>query len=488
MSKFIYKSALELAKLIREGSATSVEIVKEHLEQIHKHNGQINALISVFEEEALAEAAACDTEAKAGNFRGPLHGVPITIKEQFWIKGKASNTNSKILKDFVAPSDAVVIERIKKAGCIILGQSNVPRNLTDYQVHGDIYPVGKNPFNPEYSPGGSTGGGAASLAAGFSPLELGGDFGGSIRVPANFCGLYGLKPTENTVPLHGNIPLAKNSNTFLVHMAQAGPMARNMYDLESLWKVIAGPHESDRNIADIKWEHPKDKPLNAYRVAWTDSWPGYGCSSAIRNAIESLIKGLQSDGCNTTKDIPKNDLHKRSLQTYMGIFPYVIAQSTPWIVREIIKMQLNSGVFKGLKNDAPEFAREMNKAFKMNVHHYASMMLQRSLITQEWELFFKDYDFMICPVAFGPSYKRCKTGSKIQYDGKEMVYLNYVWPYVACFNASGNPTLSIPLGIGPDGLPLGIQIVGKYWSEPELIAFGKKVASITSGFIKPEGY
>src|SRR4030095_9429191 len=177
MGKFIYKSATELARLIREGAATSSDIVRDHLEQIKKHNNKINALISLFEKEALEQADQCDQEAKEGKFRGSLHGVPITVKEIFWIRGKHSTTNFKMLKDFVAPEDAVVIERIRKSGAIILGQTNVPKNLSGYQVKGDIYPEGKNPYNTAFTPGGSTGGGAAALAAGFTPLELGADLG-----------------------------------------------------------------------------------------------------------------------------------------------------------------------------------------------------------------------------------------------------------------------------------------------------------------------
>ena len=138
MNQFIYKSAIELAALIREGKATSTEIVSAHLDQIKKYNGQLNALISIFEEEALQEAALCDQEAALGKFRGPMHGVPITVKEQLWIKGKHSNTNFKMLKDFVAPENAVIVNRIKDSGAIILGQTNVPKNLTDYQVNGDL--------------------------------------------------------------------------------------------------------------------------------------------------------------------------------------------------------------------------------------------------------------------------------------------------------------------------------------------------------------
>ena len=130
----------------------------------------------------------------------------------------------------------------------------------------------------------------------------------------------------------------------------------------------------------------------------------------------------------------------------------------------------------------------MNKGFKLNANHYGQVMLQRSLITKRWEMFFKEYDFLICPVGFGPSYKRCKTGTRLHYEGKEMIYVNYVWPYNACFNVSGNPSITIPLGLGKEGLPIGVQIVGKYWCEPELIHFAKKVAAMTEGFIKPNGY
>jgi amidase len=488
MNQYIYKSATELASLIRKGEATSSDIVKAHLEQIKKHNEKINALISIFEEEALYEAELCDKEARDGKFRGPLHGVPVTIKEQFWIKGKNSNTNFKRLKDFVAPEDAVIVDRIRKSGAIILGQTNVPKNLIDYQVRGDIYPEGKNPYNTDYSPGGSTGGGAAALAAGFTSLELGGDFGGSIRVPSNFCGLYGLKTTENTVPVHGNVPLPKNADTFIVHMAVAGPLARSIDDVELLWKIIVGQHESDRNIPDIYWKQPSNRSFSDYKIAWTDGWPEYETSSQISEAIKSFAEKLKENGCNIEKKIPDEKLHQDSLKAYVGIFPYVIAQGTPWFVRAIIKMQLRAGFLKGIKKASSYLNTEMNKGFKLNANHYGRAMLQRSLITKRWELFFDEYDFLICPVAYGPSYKSCKTGNKLKYDGKEMIYINYVWPFNACFNVSGNPSITIPLGLGKEGLPIGFQIVSKYWNEPELIHFAKKLALLTEGFIRPKGY
>jgi len=203
VQQYIFEPAHELARLIREGQATSADIVKEHLNRIKERNGELNAVVALFEAEALTVAAERDRQAREGVFVGPLHGVPVTIKEQFWIHGKKSTINATLYKDFVAPEDAVVVDRIRKSGAVILGQTNIPRLLLDYQVWGDIYPEGKNPYNTECTPGGSTGGGAAAVAAGLSPLDLGGDLGGSIRVPSNFCGLYGLKPRKTRSPSMG---------------------------------------------------------------------------------------------------------------------------------------------------------------------------------------------------------------------------------------------------------------------------------------------
>jgi amidase len=482
--QYLYRSAHELARLIREGQATSVEIVKEHVTRVKERNEALNAVVALFEEEALAVAAERDRQVQMGTFLGPLHGVPVTIKEQFWIQGKKSTINATMYRDFVAPEDAVVVDRIRKSGAVILGQTNVCRLLVDYQVWGDIYPEGKNPYNTECTPGGSTGGGAAALAAGFSPLELGGDLGGSIRVPSNFCGLYGLKPTERTVPLHGNVPLPENAKTLIVHMTQAGPLARTLEDIEILWKVIAGPHESDRDIPRIEWRASTKTTMSDYRIAWVDGWPDHSASGQVSAALERLALELQQQGCHVEHRSPEGNLHEESLDVWMGILPYVVAQGVPWFVRPFIKRDLNSRVLKGVTKHRKEF----DKAFRMSVNHYGEMMLRRSIMICRWERFFADTDFLICPVAFGPAYPRTKVGSRLSYDGTEMVYADYAWPFVACFNASGHPALQIPLGLGKEGLPLGVQIVGPYWSEPELIAFARKVAQLTEGFVKPTGY
>jgi amidase len=329
---------------VRDRDATSVEIVKEHLDQIKQCNSVINAVVITLKDEALRIAAECDDEVKLGKSRGPLHGVPITVKEPFWIKGTKSTLNFKMLRDWVAPEDAVVVKRLKSAGAIIMGKTNVPKNLTDYQVSGDIYPDGKNPYNTEYSPGGSGGGSSAALASGMTPIELGGDFGGSIHNPSNYCGLYGMKPTENTVPGHGVAPKPKGARGFTFHMAQAGPMARNPEDLELVWKIIRGPHKSDRNITRIEWESAKGKSLDDYRVAWVDGWPGYETSGMTKSVIRNFIDQLYRNNCKTENTGPAGDLHERSLSLFMRLFMQLIAQDVPWFFEPLMKMQLKNGL------------------------------------------------------------------------------------------------------------------------------------------------
>ena len=211
-------------------------------------------------------------------------------------------------------------------------------------------------------------------------------------------------------------------------------------------------------------------------------------STQITGLLHSFAGELEKTGCRVEKQIPDQTLHHESLLTYVGIFPYVIAQGTPWIIRKIIKMQLYRGLLKGLKNQYPDLKKSMNDAFRMNARHYTRMMLSRNRITRRWEEFFTEYDFLVCPVAFGPAFRRCKTGSKIHYDNKELLYLDYVWPFAACFNASGNPSLAVPLGLNEDGMPVGVQIVGRYWSEPELIHFVKLLQPFLPGFIRPRGF
>jgi amidase len=408
----------------------------------------------------------------------------MTIKEPYWLKDMKSTINSKMLKDWTAPDDAEIVKRLKRAGAIIIGKTNVPFNLLDYQLWGDIYPEGGNPYNTAHTPGGSSGGSASALASGMTPLELGTDFGGSVRVPAHYCGLYGLKTTEKTIPEHGLGPIPVGAKGHISHMAVAGPMARTVDDLELLWQVIRGPHASDRATPPIAWRDASHSSLSDFNLAWVDGWPGFNVSTPTRTVIKDFVDLLAQRGgkCKNTALI--GDLHRRSLALFVRLFPQMIAQGVPGLIRPLIKMQVKNGLLRGM--DA--FQSELNKGFKLSYNNYIETMGIRAGVVQEWETFFQQYDLLICPVSFGPAYPRCKIGTPISYDGQTLIYVNYVWPYVGCFNATGHPAITIPLGLDRMGLPVGVQVVGPYWSEPELIRFAKLVADFTPGFVAPAGF
>ncbi len=479
-NSFIYRSAIELASLIRDKKNTSKEIVLEHIAHIKKHNPLLNAVILLLEEESLEEAQTCDQEAKKGRYRGPLHGVPMTIKEQFWLQGYKSTLNSDRLKNWIAPEDALVVTRLKKAGAIILGKTNISKEMMDYQVDGDIYPTCFNPFDQAYSPGGSSGGSAVALATGMVPLELGGDLGGSVRIPPNFCGVYGLKTTENTIPTHGLIPKTKEAKGFLNDMAVVGPMARTPEDLELLWNILKGTDKIDRRTSPIHWKSSDHKSIRDYKVGWIHGWQDYTPSEQIKRVIEEFIEMIRAHGGNTHQLIPKQGLHRRTLELHQRLSFMTIMQDLPWLVKPLMINELKKGYLKGMKN--------IPWKFKDTFSDYSRLIGQRMQIIKEWETYFDEFDLLICPSGFGPAYKRCKIGTPITYEGKTMKYIDYVYPYNACFNASGNPVISIPLGLGKEGLPVGVQVLGPYWSEPDLLHFAKLISKHTAGFVSPHGF
>jgi amidase len=474
-----YATATDLAARIQGREVSSLEVTKAFLARIDEHDPTLHALAQRFDDEALSRAAEADAALARGESWGPLHGVPVTIKEQFWIAGTPSTLNSKRNRGFVASEDAVIVTRIKRAGAVVLGKTNVPAELTDYQVRGDIYPECKNPYDLDRSPGGSTGGGAAALAAGLTPLELGADLGGSIRVPAAFCGVFGLKPSERTIPRHGHVPLPIPAKRFLVHLVQAGPLARSLDDLELLWNLIRGPHESDFEVSRIAWRAPSARSLADLRVAWTDGWGDHVASTETRELFGALADRLASAGARVEKTAPP--IAAQAADVFCRLFGYVVGQDMPWLVRKVFPIVMSRTLFKG----HPKLRAIVARALQMDAQDYAEALNLRRTLVESVERFFGAHDVLLCPVAFGPAYPRCDQGTPLDYDGERRPYLDYCWPFVSPWNASGNPALVMPLGRSKEGLPIGVQLVGPYWSEPELFDIARKLAPLTCGFAPP---
>jgi amidase len=477
-----YATASELARRIRDREISSAEVTEAFLARIAVHNNKINAIVHLLDSDARSRAKDADEAIARGQSWGPLHGVPVTIKEQFLMTDTPSTLNTKRMKDFIARQDGVIVKRIRSAGAVILGKTNVPANLQGYQVQGDIYPEGTNPFGFEYTPGGSSGGGAAAVAAGMTALELGADGGGSLRIPAHFCGVYCLKPTDKTVVRYGGLPLPKGARRFLVNMGQPGPLSRSIDDLELLWEIIRGPDPSDFEIAPIDWRPPSSRSLAQLRLAWTDGFEQYVAGAETREQLSALADRIERAGARVEKAAPA--IHPRASEVFVELLGTSLGQDMPWVVRKLFPRFVARGLLKG----QPHMVRLLRRALKMNTQEYAAALGLKRVLVEDIERFFASHDVLLAPVSFGPAFKRCKEGSPLDFDGTTGPYNDYCWPYVGPFNASGHPALVIPLGTSKDALPVGVQLIGPYWSEPELLHIARQLAPLTKGFVAPRGF
>ena len=473
--KFIFKSATELARLIKNKEAKSVEITQEFINYIKNNNYKTNAFVWLFEQEALAAAREADAKVERGEPLGSLHGVPVCIKEEFWVKGKPSTWNSENFQGFIAPRNAAVVDAWLQEGAIILGTTNVPRMLIDLQTKGDIYPEASNPYDTTRTPGGSTGGGAAAVASGFCPLGLGGDFGGSIRVPAGFCGLYGLKTTEGSMGNRfGSSPDTTGNKKYFC-MAVAGPLARTIDDIELGWNALIKPWY-DKN----KWlAVDESKDLAQYRVAYFDEWH-FGndkivISNTVKQKLQTLVDALKSKGAAMENVQPGNFAEMR--QMHMLLMAYMVFSKQPWIIRQFIKNEFENS--PPLKIDMREGIARIGD---LDEAEYARILVRRDTLRAAMERFFDTYDFLILPITPGPAFIKNPNHEAMAVDGEKMEYWDH-FHYTMCFNATGHPALTIPLGLNNEGLPVAVQVVGPMFSEKRLIHFAKLIQALHEGYV-----
>jgi len=480
--KYIYKSASELSSMIRNHEATSVEIVTELINNIKNNNYKYNALIYLREQEALQEAKLADEAiAKGDTFNKPLLGVPVTIKECYWVKGSPSTLNAKMY-GFIAPRNALIVEQLRKAGAIVLGTTNVPFMLSDYQTLGEVYPEASNPFDTARTPGGSTGGGAAAVAAGFSPFTLGDDLGGSIRVPSAFCGLWGLKSTFSALNMtDGNGPDSTYVFTRMA-MASPGPLARTAGDLKLMWDVLVQTPLDKKFQEPVEWKPASSKNLNEYKIAWMDEWNtpngNIKISSDTKQKLSMLIDSLKQHNVSTEKKAL--DIYTDLEKMFLRSFGYMMGENQPWLLRKFMALDFKNiddgnGIFKSF-NDAIMDASDEG---------WEKIEAERKALIEKWEDFFKQYDFFICPVTYDAAFKKQESWKPIVADdGSTVQYMKYV-PYPYIISATGHPSLTVPLGLNSKGLPIGVQIVGKNFSENELLHFAKLIEPLTPKFQKP---
>ena len=492
MSDLIFTPAHQLVQMIRSRTVSAVEVLDAYLEQISKHNSQLNAICTLNEEPARQQAKQADEALARGESWGILHGIPITIKDCFETAGLLTTAGYKPLKDYIPSEDATVVARLRAAGAIIMGKTNPAKLAGDYQSANDLFERANNPWNLDDTTGGSSGGSAAALAAGLSPLDLGSDIGGSIRQPSHFCGVFGLKPTDRRVSTTGHIPEVPGMPKCIRQMLVVGPIARSIEDLQLGFSLIAGADPRQPEIPPVPLDTFNSKPLQSLRIAWTDEINLYPVAQIIKSALQEVAQKLASAGTQIEQWVPKYDF-SLAWQVYFAISTYISLNSQPFdfdYVRDslsLISREATQGdrALRKLSNvPGNSFPVSLNPTLK----GYFEALTQRDRLIAQMDKELAQWDVWLCPVAMTPAFTHCSRGEAVVIDGKKVPYLMASGAYTIPLSFTGHPVVVVPIGRTEEGLPLGMQIVGKRWREMELLAIAQEINKVVGGFQHPSGY
>ena len=477
-----FSSAAELAAAVRARRVSARELIELHLARIARHNPSLNAICTLDEAGARRRAQDADAALARGDLWGLLHGVPMTIKDALETAGLRTTGGHPPLKDYVPAHDAPAVARLRHAGAILLGKTNVPPLSADYRADNPIFGRTNNPWNVERTPGGSTGGGAAAVAAGLCAFDVGSDLAGSVRTPAHFCGLFALKPTERRVPNTGHIPEPPGVPRAVRHMNVLGPLARSVEDLALITRTICGPHHAEPDVLPVPWTEPPARPLKAHRLAWSADFGGVPVTRETRAAIQKLADALANAGCRVEERDPDGFSYDEAWEAWGEIAIAERAATGAERSRERVAA-LNSTLGEGWA-----VARGSAKGVRATIGDYMAALTRRDALIATLARFFVEWDALICPVTVSPAIGHVPFGTPIDVDSHKVPYFIAGTAYTCPFNLTGNPSVVLPLTRSRDGLPIGVQLVGKRWAEPALLSLAVKVALITGPFTPPPGY
>jgi amidase len=481
-----FQTAKELAALLQARQVSAVELLDRAIARIEAHDGRLNAVVVRDFERARAAAGEADKALARGDQR-PLLGVPMTIKECANVADLATTWGIPGTQGIKVTDDAIAVARLKRAGAVVLGKTNVPLMLADWQSYNSIYGTTSNPFDLSRTPGGSSGGAAAALAAGFVSLELGSDIGGSLRVPASFCGVFAHKPTYGIVPMRGIAPPGTPSLVIpaRVDLAVAGPMARSAGDLLLALDVIAGPDDADATAYRLVLPPPRHRNLKDFRVLMINDHPLLPTAAIVRSALEGIAERLAKCGVNvamTSPLLPDLALVGRIyVQLLMAVFGADLADDT-YARRQSSAAQLPP--------DADSLADLRLRGSVISHREWVRTDRIRAGIADQWRRLFREWDVLLCPVMPTPAFAHDHgnmNARRTSIDGREVPYVDQsMWPSVATLQ--GLPATAMPIGRSDDGLPIGMQVIGPVLEDRTTLAFAELVEREFGGFVAPPGF
>jgi amidase len=447
-------TAGEIVQALAARKIGALELTDAAIARIEDRDKALNAVVVRDFDRARVAARAADAALARGE-RGPLLGLPMTVKESNNVAGLPSTWGSPAFSGWTADTDAVVVTRLKDAGAIILGKTNVPPFLSDWQSNNPVYGRTRNPWDPSRSPGGSSGGSAAALASGMSPLEYGSDIGGSIRVPAAFCGVYGHKPTYNLVPLRGHSPPGLDGGP--VVLAAVGPLARCPADLALALEVTAGPEPDEAKGYKLDLPAPRHAQIADYRILVLDQHPLVTTDDEISGAVQALGARLEGLGAHVSRT--------------SELLPDLAAQH---------------GVYMGLLGAA--MSRGQPGAKVIDAHEWMNLGDAQVAFRRRWATFFESFDVVLMPTFGVPAFPHDDEPDMQKrihiINGRETPYFGQLaWPGVALLPCL--PATACPIGLTRGGLPMSVQVMGPYLEDRTTIAFAGLLEREIGGFVAP---
>jgi amidase len=467
------RSAAGISRAIVNGELSSAEAVEECLGRIGRLDPKLRAMAYVNADAARKRAAEADAALRRGENWGPLHGVPVTVKDQYATRGIPTTVGLPSLKNQVPDHDATAVKRLLEAGAVLLGKTNMPPLAMDFQTRSPLFGTANNPWDLSRTPGGSTGGGAAAVAAGLSPLELGTDLMGSIRIPAGFCGVFAFRPTEGTVPLSGANPgIAYASPRTARHLLCPGFISREIDDLELALSVTAGPDAGEPEIPRLARNFVAGTGARL-SVAWTDGMGETVCSENVREVLAGFINRLAAAGITVRKEFPDEFDPDEALEIFGELF------ST-----EYLRFPLPLKLLISLSRSREDRAFPANRTvLRTGYLRYLGILERRERLVWALERFLQHADCLACPVTMteaprhiAPRGKKngiTDYGAGVPVDGKTVYYTRAFAGFTLPFSLTGHPVAVIPAGFTREVLPVGVQLIGRRWDDYRLLEIAR---------------
>jgi Asp-tRNA(Asn)/Glu-tRNA(Gln) amidotransferase A subunit family amidase len=461
MNELLRLSAFEMAARIRDRSIRVVELVEAHYRRIHQLNGKLNAFVCIDKERAVHQAKLADDAVAAKSKLGSLHGIPVTIKSSIDVAGLLCEAGTRLRQGHVARADAPLVGRLKAAGAIVLGNTTVPEFLMAWETDSALYGKTNSPWDLERTPGGSSGGEAAAIASGCSAGGIGSDGGGSIRVPAHFSGICGLKPTPGRIPATGHFPSSVGPFALL---GVVGPMTRTVADLQLLFDVIAGPDNGDPNAAPVPLRQIDPAALRRTRIGFYEEDGLTPATAETRAAVQKAASALRDQGFVVDAFRPEGLQEALRLWHVLFIDGVSMLLRQGYAGREGDMHSIVRGVLEYSEKDPP-----------LTTQRLLDTLFGRDVCRARFLDQMDEYPILLCPVSAGPAFRHGERSWTIE--GKTIEY-PMPFSYSEVFNLLGNPAAVVPVGVSPEGLPIGVQIVGRPWDEERVLAIAACVERV----------